>query len=206
MEIFMNNIPLDTEYLILENIYDSGERKILLRQRELALKAGTSLGLTNAILKRLTQKGWIIIKKLNRRNIQYAVTLEGVNEIIHRSYGYFKRTIRNVVYYKDMIDAIVNDAKKNKINAVILVGSSDLDFILEYACQCYGISFLKTAIPDMVKTQTSGVLKVYAESINFYETPESNSAEANEQHNSFYLSKLVMKQEMENNQLSLLEA
>jgi DNA-binding MarR family transcriptional regulator len=68
----------DTEYIILENIYDSRGQNAVLRQRDLALIAGASLGMTNSILKRLARKGWITIKKLNNRKIQYAVTRAGI--------------------------------------------------------------------------------------------------------------------------------
>jgi len=33
---------------------------------------GLSLGMTNAILKRLAAKGWITVRKVNNRNIRYA--------------------------------------------------------------------------------------------------------------------------------------
>jgi DNA-binding MarR family transcriptional regulator len=180
------NQSIDTEYIILENIYDSGERNTALRQRDLAQITGTSLGMTNSILKRLAQKGWITIKKLNSRNIQYAITLEGFNEIVHRSYHYFKRTIKNAVYYKDSLEDIVRRAKARETAAVILVGVSDLDFIVEHACRHYGLSFLKTT-----ETETAGkagdrnTLRIYAESIS------ENSRDPG---NCLYLSRLVMKQ------------
>jgi DNA-binding MarR family transcriptional regulator len=157
----------DTVYIILEKVYDSTERQIPLRQRDLAKIAGTSLGMINAILKRLARKGWITVKKLNNRNIQYAITLEGVNEVVHRSYGYFKRTIRNVVYYKEHIDEAISKAKHNKTSAVILVGISDLEFIVEHACHRHGLSFLKLVDEDMLgETLEDNVLIVYAETIS----------------------------------------
>ncbi|MDR2102515.1 MAG: winged helix-turn-helix transcriptional regulator, partial [Treponema sp.] len=76
----MNNEALDTEFIILENIYDNSGRNTSLHQRELARIAGASLGMTNSILKRLAQKGWITIRKVNSRRIQYAVSPEGINE------------------------------------------------------------------------------------------------------------------------------
>ncbi|MDR1566876.1 MAG: MarR family transcriptional regulator [Treponema sp.] len=179
----MVNQSIDTEYIILENIYDSGERNTVLRQRDLAQIAGTSLGMTNSILKRLAQKGWITIKKLNSRNIQYAVTLEGFNEIIHRSYHYFKRTIKNAVYYKDSLEEIICRAKARETAAVILVGVSDLDFIVEHACRHYGLSFLKTTETETVGSRNT--LRIYAESIS------ENSQDPG---NCLYLSRLVMKQ------------
>ena len=187
---------VDTEYLILENIYDSGEQKTILRQRDLALKTGASLGMTNAILRRLAQKGWITIKKLNCRNIQYAVTLEGINEIIHRSYNYFKHTIQNTVYYKETLDGIIKKAKQNNIHTVILVGASDLDFIIEHACHYYGISFLKAAEPETVRKHTANTLLVYSETINNMAGAIRDS-KTKESENMLYLSRLVMNQGME---------
>jgi len=192
------DIPaVDTEYIILENIYNSPVDHPSLRQRDLAQIAGASLGMTNSILKRLAQKGLITIKKLNSRNIQYAITIEGINEIILRSYRYFKRTIKNVVFFKEILEDLVSRAKHNNINTVILVGQSDLDFIVEHACRKRNLIFLKDAeekrhsnIPPAL------VLKIYAESI-----PEAGDKtfhqprrDALSKINCFYLSHLIMKQ------------
>jgi hypothetical protein len=122
--------------------------------------------MTNSILKRLARKGWITIKKVNSRNIQYAVTLDGMNEIISRSYGYFKRTIKNVFFYKEKIDRAINDARQMGIVSALLVGQSDLDFIVEHSCHRHGLNFLQ--IPDENGASSfpeDSILKVYAENI-----------------------------------------
>jgi predicted transcriptional regulator len=182
----MNNQSADTEYIILENIYDSSRQKQNLRQRDLAQIAGTSLGMTNSILKRLAGKGWISIKKLNSRNIQYAVTLEGINEIIHRSYGYFKRTIKNVVFYKDAIDEIIQNAKRKNLSAVLLIGMSDLDFIVEHSCHHYGLSFLKSAdLNTGIQRLDDQVLAIFAENIPGNAYPATK--------NTLFLSWILMK-------------
>ena len=183
------SIP-DTESIILQNIYESVEKKTEIRQRDLARVAGISLGMTNSILQRLIQKGWVQVKKIKRRNIQYAVTIDGMNEIIKRSYGYFKRTIKNVVYYKETLDSIIRKAQQKKINAVILAGVSDLDFIVEHTCQKYGISFLKTAEPESIK-KTANTLYIYSETISSI-TIEDNSGNSGD--NKLYLSSLLLTQ------------
>jgi DNA-binding MarR family transcriptional regulator len=161
----MNSYLSDTEYLILEKVYDSSENQSPLRQRDLAQVAGTSLGMTNVILKRLARKGWITIRKLNSRNIQYAVTLEGMNEIIRRSYAYFKRTIKNVFVYKERIDQAIGEAKRRGIASALLVGQSDLDFIVEHSCHRHGLKFLQ--IPDKDGAAVNDAsLMVYAETIS----------------------------------------
>ena len=181
----MNTAP-DTEFIILENIYDSARQHNQLRQRDLAQIAGASLGMTNSILKRLAQKGWITAKKLNCRNIQYAVTIEGMNEIVHRSYRYFKRTIKNVVFYKEILEDLVSQARSKGIARVVLVGKSDLDFIVEHACRRYGLSFTKKT--EHRASPETGDLLIFAESITEMHDDKSLPNE-----NVFFLSALIIK-------------
>ncbi|MDR1421181.1 MAG: MarR family transcriptional regulator [Treponema sp.] len=176
----MNNLP-DSEFIILENIYGSEGHP--LRQRDLARATGMSLGMTNAILKRLVKKGFITVQRLNSRSIRYAVTLEGINEILRRSYRYFKRTIKNIVFYKDTLDEYIQQAKRRRINAVLLVGISDLDFIIEHACHRSGVSFLKAVDAETAAALDDHTVTVYAEHI-----PESPVTAKN----TLYLSSILL--------------
>ena len=72
---------------------------------------GMSLGMTNAILKRLVLKGYLSIRKVNNRNIAYAVTPAGVEVIAKRSYRYLRRTIGNIVRYKEAIEGLVRKVR-----------------------------------------------------------------------------------------------
>jgi len=128
------------EIEVLENIYHSQPN---MRQRDLAHVAGLSLGMTNAILKRLAQKGWITIRKVNNRNISYAVSPEGMEVIMRKSYHYFRRTIKNVVYYRRTIEKLIKEVSELGYEGLLLVGQSDLDFIVEHACQRYSVKLLK---------------------------------------------------------------
>jgi DNA-binding MarR family transcriptional regulator len=182
----MNQQSVDSEFTILEHIYDASGSALPLRQRDLAQIAGTSLGMTNAILKRLAQKGWIVIKRLNSRNIRYAVTLEGINELVQRSYRYIKRTIRNVVFYKDRIDQVIAWAKAENLGAVLLVGQSDLDFIVEHACNRHGITLQRIADPETLPPAAAlPGLTVYAENIMTGQVPEEK--------NVLFLSRIVLE-------------
>ena len=72
---------------------------------------GMSLGMTNAILKRLVLKGYLSIRKVNNRNIAYAVTPAGVEAIAKRSYRYLRRTIGSIVRYKEAIEGLVRKVR-----------------------------------------------------------------------------------------------
>lgn len=125
----------DRELAILENIYHSSrDAARSLKQRDLAHIAGISLGMTNSILKRLVRKGLVVIRRINSRNIQYAVSPAGIDEITRRSYRFLKRTIKDIVVYRETLERFVRSVQTNSFKGIILVGQTDLDFILEHIC------------------------------------------------------------------------
>jgi DNA-binding MarR family transcriptional regulator len=129
----------DKELIVLESIYKNEAR---IRQRNLAEIAGLSLGMTNAIIKRLVEKGWLTIRKLNNRNMFYAVTPDGLDAITRKSYRYLKRTIKHIVHYKELIGELIAQVKSAGYQSVVLIGSSDLGFIVEHSCAQHKLGFL----------------------------------------------------------------
>ena len=146
----------EKELELLAEIKNSAESH---NQRDLAKSSGMSLGMTNAVLKRLVEKGWLTIKKINNRNIRYVVTPEGMEEITRRSYRYFKRTLKNVAEYKDRIEVLLSTVQQDGYDSLLLVGSSDIDFIIEYLCTKMDMTLVKK---DSDITNTT--FRLYAES------------------------------------------
>ncbi len=134
----------EKEITILTHIHSNPHN---VSQRDLARIAGLSLGMTNTILKRLAVKGLLTIKRVNNRNIHYIVTPSGIETMTRKSYRYFKRTIKNVVYYKEAIEELVESVKEKGYDGLLLKGISDLDFIVEYACRRHGLPFVKEDNP-----------------------------------------------------------
>ena len=157
----------DKEAIILEHIYYDDS----LKQRELADKAGISLGMTNAILKRLIEKGWLMTKRLNSRNISYVVSPAGIEEIFRRGYKYFKRTIDEVRLYKEEIKQLVSKAASAGYKTVALVGKSDLDFIVEYVCGKAEIEFIKAKTEKEIAKKE--VFYIYGEQQDFVDKSEN---------------------------------
>jgi DNA-binding MarR family transcriptional regulator len=112
-----------------------------LSQRSIANALGMSVGLTNAILKRLTDKGFVMMRRINHNNVHYLVTPDGIDQISRRSYLYLRRTIGNVVRYKERLRAFCHTTREQGVREIILVGESDLTFILEWCAQKAGLTF-----------------------------------------------------------------
>ena len=133
------------------------------KQRDIAEIVGVSLGMTNAILKRLSQKGLVTIKRVNNRNLRYAVSPDGMEAIAKRSYRYFKRTIKNVVYYRDAIETLVRRAGRDGFTRLVLIGESDLSFILEHFCEKYDLSFDTSELETQASEDAAWTFTVYGE-------------------------------------------
>ena len=56
------------------------ERNPIISQRELSHKFNIALGVTNACLRRMAQKGWIRIRGLSHRRIGYYLTPKGLQK------------------------------------------------------------------------------------------------------------------------------
>jgi DNA-binding MarR family transcriptional regulator len=157
----------DTELAVLENLYGSKADPLKTpTQRSIARAAGLSLGMTNVLLKRFSEKGWVTVRRVNARNLQYALTPEGVQEIARRTYRYLKRTARNASLYRDILEEFVLSSKREGVQTLVLAGVSDLDFILEYVCERHGMAFFKTADParaESLRGEASRILYADAE-------------------------------------------
>jgi DNA-binding MarR family transcriptional regulator len=151
--MIMNTVATEKEIEVLAEIYHDAEH---FRQRDLARVLGISLGMTNAIVKRLAQKGWLTIRKVNNRNIRYAVSARGIEQITRRSYQYFKQTIKSIVYFREDIEALAREVSSRGFGGICLIGPSQLDFIVEHACHACGIEFLhevsRTTADDEART------------------------------------------------------
>ena len=114
-----------------------------LTQRKISHKLGLSLGMTNIILKRLASKGYIEVKGLNRRKVQYILTPEGFAEKTKESYRYFLKTIYSLQEMKKKIQHLVlMEYEKDETHFVIL-GDGELADIVELSLKGLNKSELK---------------------------------------------------------------
>ena len=73
--------------------------------------------------------------------MRYAITPDGMHEIARRTYRYVRRTLRHVGDYRERIDELVASVAGAGYTTLVLTGSSDLDFLVEYACLRHGLTY-----------------------------------------------------------------
>jgi DNA-binding MarR family transcriptional regulator len=134
----------DSELSVLQTIRESESSAERLTQRELARRTGISLGMINILLRRLAERGWVMLTRLSAKSVRYALTPAGVSELARRTAGYFRRASRSSDLYHDKLESFVLEAKRGGAGTLVLVGSSEVELILAYVCERHGLVFVKS--------------------------------------------------------------
>lgn len=132
----------ESNYLYLYNLNRLISENPDASQRDVSKAFNVSLGMTNAILKRFAETGYILMHKISAKNIRYVLTPKGMDALTKRSYRYIKKTMHAVASYKDRIQRVVSDAKKSGCLQVVLAGESEIAFIIEYAANAEQVPFV----------------------------------------------------------------
>ena len=138
----------DSDITFLNSLQETLEVNPSATQREIAARQGISLGMTNAWLGKLADKGWILMHKINRKTVRYALTAEGMSQIASSTANYMRKTFALMKEYGDIIEENVKLLKNNDCCKIVLVGKSNIDFLLEYACHRNNVEFCKIANLD----------------------------------------------------------
>jgi DNA-binding MarR family transcriptional regulator len=158
-------IPNESELFLMESLGEAERTQARITQRELATRSGLSLGMTNALLRRFAERGWVKLTRLSAKSVQYALTPEGMTEVARRTAGYFRRAARSAEQHRARIEQFVTRAKQDGARTLVLAGASELDFLLEYACDRHGMVFVRTADLERARAMNGrpGVVILYAE-------------------------------------------
>ncbi len=108
---------MDKEYLRTLQLLTEIESEVKITQRSLSKKLGIALGLTNAYLKRLINKGFVKIHRAGANHIRYILTPSGLMEKSRLTYEYLQYSLS---FYRDVrreiqscIDAMRGRGVKN---------------------------------------------------------------------------------------------
>jgi DNA-binding MarR family transcriptional regulator len=135
----------DSELTVLNAISEANSGGARLTQRELAGRAGVSLGMANILLKRLAERGWVKLTRLSAKSVRYALTPAGIGELAQRTAGYFNRASKSAELYRDRLEALAMNAKRDGVGTIVLFGSSEVEFLIAYVCERHGIVLVKSA-------------------------------------------------------------
>ena len=132
---------MEQELATLQVISETLNEEPQASQRTLAKKANMSLGMMNAILGRFVERGWIMLTNVNGRKLAYAVTPDGIAELVKRGKAFALRTFKLANVYSETFCKKFMEAKAAGKTKVVLYGDSYIKFIIKYACNEVGLDF-----------------------------------------------------------------
>jgi len=130
-------------------------------QRLIADRTGISLGLTNLIIKRLVKKGYLKLKQLTPKKIQYLLTPKGMTEKIKKSYSFTKRTIDTLRDMKQRIQEIILKEYNKGIKKFVICGKGELVNLVEIAIRDLAfndISYYLVSTLDDIKDNNCAII------------------------------------------------
>ena len=100
-------------------------------QRDLSQHLNQSLGATNMLLRRLIAKGYIRIRQLNKRKVEYLLTPKGFAEKMRKSVKYTLKTIHSIGLIKENLRSVIKKLYENGEREFIILGKSDFAMLVE---------------------------------------------------------------------------
>jgi DNA-binding MarR family transcriptional regulator len=124
------------ELTLLENIENDPD----VNQSTLATQLGVAVGTVNWHLKRLIAKGYVKVKRAERKKLRYIITPEGIAlrarlavDYVERSFAIYRKTRQRVNEY-------LNQVKTAGYDRVRILGKGDVADICRLSCLEHGIS------------------------------------------------------------------
>ncbi len=146
-----------SELTVLESLQGTTDA---VSQRELARRTGFSVGLVNAVIKKLVHTGYIKTSHLDRRTVEYLLTPQGFAQAAMKSYKYIIRTVREYRGIKAKLHEVMAGLRSEGFTEFFLHGDGELADVVTLFFEEEGAGTLhRGMIPkDLVKNPKLAVL------------------------------------------------
>ena len=105
--------------------------RIGLNQRDLSRHMNLSLGNVNMLLRRMISKGFLRIKQLDKRKVEYILTPKGFAEKMRKSVNYTLKTINSIGLIKERLKKVLKDLVNKGERNFYIWGESDFAVLVE---------------------------------------------------------------------------
>jgi len=110
------------------------ERDPDITQAGLAAKLGVAVGTVNWHIKRLIAKGYVKVKRAERKKLRYIITPEGLALRARLTMAYIENSMTLYRQVREEARRILSTVQRKDINAVRIVGDGDIADICRLTC------------------------------------------------------------------------
>jgi DNA-binding MarR family transcriptional regulator len=127
------------ELILLEQI----ERDPDVTQATLAAQLGVAVGTVNWHLKRLVSKGYVKVKRAQRRKLLYIITPEGIALRARLTINYIETSMRLYRRTRQRVLEILQEIKDSGYDRVRIQGEGDIAEICRLTCLEQGVTVVE---------------------------------------------------------------
>lgn len=122
----INQFLKPTEHLRNLQLLEEISKDSAVSQRKLSQRLGVALGVTNACLKKMVNKGLVKAKGINHKRIAYYLTPRGFSEKTRLTYHFLEHTIRYYSSLKDSISAKLAALSQAGFKRILCYGAGEV--------------------------------------------------------------------------------
>lgn len=120
----------DRDLALLHLIQDDPD----VSQATLAESLGVAIGTVNWHLQRLIEKGFVKVKRANRRKLRYIITPEGISLRAKLTVAYVQQSFSLFRQVRQRVLSLLAELDKGGVHAVRLVGEGDVADVCRLSC------------------------------------------------------------------------
>jgi DNA-binding MarR family transcriptional regulator len=150
----------DREMALLEQI----ERDPDVTQASLAALLGVAVGTVNWHLKRLIAKGYVKVKRAQRKKLRYIITPEGLAFRARLTIHYIETSMRLYRRTRQHVRDLLSEVRQAGFTQVLIVGDGDIADICQLTCLEQGIQCMQ--LNSDHPTSKTPVLEVQGSKVN----------------------------------------
>ena len=134
-------MPMDSspdpnrELILLEQIEQDPD----VTQATLASKLGVAVGTVNWHLKRFVSKGYVKVKRAQRRKLRYIITPEGLAFRAKLTVSYVDQSMRLYRRTREHVKDLLMEVKRSGYEKAIIQGDGDIAEICRLSCLEHGV-------------------------------------------------------------------
>jgi len=124
------------ELTILEHIEENPDAT----QASLASQIGVAVGTVNWYLQRMVAKGYIKVRRMERRKLRYIITPEGIALRARLTFDFIQNSFQFYRLVRDRMVMVIQRLKQMGVSTVRLEGNGDVAEICRLTCLEHGIT------------------------------------------------------------------
>jgi DNA-binding MarR family transcriptional regulator len=145
------------------SLLDNIERDPEITQADLATQLGVAVGTVNWHLKRLISKGYIKVKRAERRKLLYIITPEGLAIRARLTVDYVEQQFNLYRRVRQKVKECTEQLKKEGFDHIRLVGEGDVADICRLTCIEQGVTISDESNLPTLEVRGLSVVLVKAE-------------------------------------------